>query len=91
MIVEIISKGEHLTLEGLQKIVSIKSSLYIGLSEDLKKAFSKVVSVLRPLVEYPKNFDNNWLSGFIEGSFHVLMAKSKSTKTGLAVQLQFRF
>lgn len=36
---------EHNTLEGIQKIVNIKASLNLGLSEDLKKAFPNTVSI----------------------------------------------
>jgi hypothetical protein len=43
--------GEHLTLEGLNKLVAIKASLNLGLSSELKKAFPDIVSVLRPLVK----------------------------------------
>jgi hypothetical protein len=34
---------EHSTLEGIQKIVNIKASLKLGLSNDLKKAFPKTI------------------------------------------------
>ena len=36
---EIIKKGEHLTNEGLLKLVSLKNSLNLGLSDKLKKFF----------------------------------------------------
>ena len=36
---------EHNTLEGIQKIVNIKASLNLGLSEDLKEAFPNTVSI----------------------------------------------
>jgi hypothetical protein len=39
---------EHLTVEGLQKIVSIKAVLNKGLSEDLKAAFPDIVPSRRP-------------------------------------------
>ena len=32
---------EHNTIEGIQKIVNIKASLNLGLSNDLKEAFPK--------------------------------------------------
>ena len=36
---------EHNTLEGIQKIVNIKASLNLGLSEDLKEAFPNTNTV----------------------------------------------
>ena len=36
-------KKEHLTIEGLHKIVAIKSATNLGLSEELKLAFPDVV------------------------------------------------
>ena len=40
--------GEHLTLDGLNKIVAIKASMNRGLSEKLKFAFPDVVPAVRP-------------------------------------------
>jgi LAGLIDADG endonuclease len=38
---------EHMTLEGLKKLVSIKALVNKGLTEQLKEAFSDVVPVTR--------------------------------------------
>ena len=46
-IIQIMYKKEHLTLEGLQKIINLKSSLNLGLSKKLPDNF-KVVPVERP-------------------------------------------
>jgi hypothetical protein len=43
-------KGEHLTKEGLEKIVCIKASMNKGLSEQLKTLFKSVIPVERPEV-----------------------------------------
>ena len=43
-------RREHLTTEGLQKIVSIKAVLNKGLSDDLKAAFPNIVPAIRPQV-----------------------------------------
>ena len=48
---------EHLTIQGLHKIVTIKASMNLGLSADLKSAFPDIVPVVRPLVE-TKTIDN---------------------------------
>lgn len=37
------SKGEHKTLKGLLKIVSLKASLNLGLSDSLKAAYPNVI------------------------------------------------
>lgn len=42
---------EHLTQEGLEKIVAIKASINKGLSDELRAAFPNVVAVKRPLIE----------------------------------------
>lgn len=49
--VELIIRGEHLTPEGLDKVVAIKASMNRGLSIDLKAAFPGVIPVSRPLVD----------------------------------------
>jgi len=41
---------EHLTTEGIKKLVAIKASMNLGLSDELKKAFHSVEPVARPLV-----------------------------------------
>jgi len=44
------SRKEHLTIEGLRKIVAIKASMHLGLSKELKVAFPNIIPVKRPLV-----------------------------------------
>jgi hypothetical protein len=44
-------RNEHLTTEGFQSILNIRSSLNLGLSEVLKTAFPKTIPVPRPEVE----------------------------------------
>jgi hypothetical protein len=41
---------EHLTTTGLEKLIALKASLNLGLSNELKTAFPKVVPVNRPIV-----------------------------------------
>ena len=45
---QLMEEGEHLTLDGLNKIVAIKASMNRGLSEKLKFAFPDVVPAVRP-------------------------------------------
>nr|QBM09615.1 hypothetical protein [Dactylella sp.] len=85
------SRKEHLTLEGIHKILAIKASMNWGLSDQLEKKFPKVNPVSRPIIvdqtiKYP-----HWLAGFITGesTFSISIFKS-TTKVGYAVKLIFR-
>jgi hypothetical protein len=51
-VVDLLNRKEHLTIEGLQQIVSIKATMNRGLSDVLKKAFpiQKIITVQRPVV-----------------------------------------
>lgn len=62
-------------MEGLKKIVAIKASLNLGLSEELKVDFPEIIPVLRPLVENQVIKDSEWISGFTsgEGCFFLLI------------------
>ena len=64
---------EHLTPEGLRKIISIKASMNNGLSEPLKEAFPDVTLAVRPMRENISICNPQWLAGFTsgEGSFGV--------------------
>jgi hypothetical protein len=90
-IFELISRKEHLTTEGLKKIVSIRASLNLGLSDSLKVAFPNIIPVSRPQVKLQKIPNPNWLAGFIsgEGCFLVNLFKSLSCKFGFQVKLEF--
>lgn len=89
-LVELVNNKEHLTTEGIQKIINIRASMNKGLSDKLKLDFSNVIPVIRPDVKQTKNIDPNWFAGFVdaEGSFFVIIYKSKTT-TGYAVKLTF--
>jgi hypothetical protein len=50
-ILSIIQLKEHLTLQGLQKIINIKATLNFGLSKELQLMFPETVPVPRPLRE----------------------------------------
>ena len=50
-IINLMNNKEHLTLEGLKKIIALKASLNLGLSDELKTNFSDISFVDRPLVE----------------------------------------
>jgi len=50
MAVNLIKNKEHLTKEGLRKIVAIKASINKGLSNTLKEIFPDVKPVPKPLI-----------------------------------------
>jgi hypothetical protein len=86
---ELIKTKEHLTQEGLEKLVAIKASMNWGLRDALKSAFPSIIPVVRPLVN-PLIPDPNWIAGFAsgEGCFMVSNYKSK-TILGETVGLRF--
>ena len=49
--VMMMQRKEHLTVEGLKKLVAIKASMNKGLSNELMCAFAEVIPVKRPLLE----------------------------------------
>jgi hypothetical protein len=55
----IMDNKEHLTIEGIRKLVGIKAKLNLGLTEELSKAFPNIVTVDRPLIVNKKVPDSN--------------------------------
>lgn len=74
-IINLINNKEHLTLEGLQKLLAIKGSLNLGFSDEIKINFPNIRTIERPLVSLPiiNEIDPYWIAGFTsgEGCFHV--------------------
>jgi hypothetical protein len=89
-VVDLMKNKEHLTQEGLQKIVSIKAVLNNGLPKELKIAFPDTVPVIRPQISNQIIPDPYWISGFVdgEGCFYIAF-NSSSNKVGGTVQLVF--
>ena len=87
--VELMEQKEHLTSEGLKKIVAIKASMNKGLSDELKAAFPDILPIERPKVENLLISDPHWLAGFTsgEGCFLVNIAKNLKCNTGFQVPL----
>lgn len=83
---------EHLTQEGLEKIVAIKISHNLGLSEKLQAAFPNIIPVSRPKVENKKIPHGEWLAGFVsgEGCFFVNIKKKSNLNTGFQVILSIQ-
>jgi len=91
-VVDIIIRKDHLTLEGLQKIVALKASMNWGLPEELKKAFPNTQAIERPLIENQKVINFGWLAGFTtgEGCFQIKSFKSNTAlRAGKTIRLMF--
>jgi hypothetical protein len=88
---ELIQNKEHLTIEGLQKLVAIKASINLGLSDKLKAAFPNTKPESRPAFEFTGILDPNWVVGFVdgEGCFFINHYKSSTRKLGFGVQCVF--
>jgi hypothetical protein len=92
----IIKLNEHLTEQGISKIIEYKSSLNRGLSEKLRDSFASSDINLLERVEFkfegiPSPY---WIAGFIsgDGSFNIKTTKARTGKVQLrfAVHLHIR-
>ena len=89
-VVMMMNKGEHLTREGLDKIVAIRSSLNKGLTPVLKAAFPNILPAARFKLELNPNIPGaEWIAGFVsgEGCFFVQLRKATNGKIGWRVGL----
>lgn len=78
-VIALMKEGKHLSLEGINKIVSIKAVLNRGkISDNLSLAFPDLEPVLSPEFENRNMQDFHWLSGFTdaEGCFFIALRKS---------------
>lgn len=76
---EILANKEHLSELGLNKIISLKSAINLGLPEDLKLHFKGVKPTVRPeFIASDNPLNPNWVSGFSEGdsSFHLSISSN---------------
>ena len=89
-IIDKIRKKEHLTMEGIKKIVSLKYYLNKGLPEKIKTSFPNIIPVSRPNYNFNEIPNPFWISGFVSGdsSFSVSIEKSNN-KIGKRVRLIF--
>jgi hypothetical protein len=89
-LMQLMEANAHLTLEGLKKIVSIKTAFKNGLNSMLLVSFPGTVAVKQP--DYNSvlcNMNYDWLVGFLnsDGSFglNLLKQKKNSYKLGFTV------
>lgn len=87
----LMNNKEHLTNTGLYKIVAIKASMNLGLSEKLSIFFPEITPCERPIVNILSIPDPNWIIGFTDGdgSFFVNVVKTNNL-LGHKVKLMFR-
>lgn len=91
LVVDLMSRKEHLTREGFHKIVAIRASINLGLTTILIEAFPNIIPVPRSIAEVSEKIDPNLISGFTEaeGSFYIILRKFEAYKTGYQVQVKF--
>lgn len=80
MCIDLLANKAHLTIEGLNKVISLKYALNKGLPESLKISFKDVKPLNRP--EYKSSntpLDPDWVSGFSEGDSSFLVSISLKT------------
>lgn len=83
LIIDLMIKKEHLTKDGLSKLLAIKASMNKGLSEKLKKAFPDIIPISRPLIKNQIIANPYWLVGFVdgEGCFYVKITAKQTILT----------
>ncbi len=92
VVVELIRDKKHLSIEGLNRIISIKASLNSEeLSDKLSLTFPDIVPALKPKAYDKKIKSLHWLAGFTdaEGCFFIALKKSVLSKLGETVWLRF--
>ena len=91
LVIDLINLKEHLTTEGINKIVSIRASLNTGLPNTLKLDFPDIIPFPRHSDELTTHFEPHWVDGFVDGEscFSIDIYKDK-TKTGFTPKLTFQ-
>lgn len=91
-IVNLMKNKDHLTSNGLIRIVNMKAAMNRGLSDFMKISFAKFIPTYRPVIDNESIPDPYWVSGFVsgEGTFDIKLYKSNTSRIGYSVQLRFR-
>jgi hypothetical protein len=91
-IVELMNNKAHISIEGLLKIINIKASMNLGISDIVKTEILNITPVERPLILTDKIPNPNWVAGFVSGNgnFDVRVINSSKNKTGYQIYLRFR-
>lgn len=90
----IIKLNEHLTEQGIAKLIEYKTSLNKGLSENLKDSFSYINKLERVEFKFSGIPNPYWIAGFVsgDGSFNIKTTEARAGKVQLrfAVHLHIR-
>lgn len=81
--------GAHLTDEGLRKIINIKASMNLGISDIVKSNFDNISPVDRPIINTENIPDPNWVPGFVSGDGN-FDAGIRDAQNKLGLYLRFR-
>jgi hypothetical protein len=89
--VQLIKDKEHLNKQGFNKLLCIRDSMNLGLSEELKLNFPYIKPVSRPLLPKINHINPNWIAGLTsgDGCFHISIRNSPTTKLGKSIVLKF--
>jgi hypothetical protein len=90
---EIYINKEHILKKGLLKLVALKSSLNLGLSEKLKIAFPDIVAFNKPDYLFTTIPDPFWIAGFTsgDGSFVINLNNNKKNLNFKLASLEYTF
>ena len=91
--VKMMNNKQHLTVDGLNEILSLKSVLNRGLTEQIKSNFLNVKYLVRPEYQVSdKPLNPYWVSGFSEGdsSFFVHITKTNRVMVVYQIELHSR-
>lgn len=87
----LIKNKQHLDRKGFIKVLSIRASMNLGLSDELQLSFPEIKPVSRPSVFNKNTIDPNWIAGLAsgDGCFHISVRNSSTTTLGKSVVLKF--
>jgi len=90
--INIVNNKEHLNIEGVKKILTIRASMNKGLTKQLKEEFPDLIPMdINKIVVNNKIKDPNWLTGFVdaEGCFYIkpVSVKLKIVKYSLVFSI----
>nr|YP_009364289.1 hypothetical protein [Ophiocordyceps sinensis]ARF03398.1 hypothetical protein [Ophiocordyceps sinensis]QDH07211.1 hypothetical protein [Ophiocordyceps sinensis] len=92
-VVELMVNKEHLTMEGLTKIVNLKASMNFGtMPKSIVSLFPAINPIKRPVKGDFTIYHPYWVVGYIEGEgmFFINIYKRKDTVLGEGVKLVFK-
>lgn len=90
--VVLIKNKEHITKEGFKRVLSLRASINLGLSDELQLVFPNTVPIARPLPVEKKITNFNYIAGLTsgDGCFFVYLRNCRSTILGKSLTLKFQ-